>query len=1449
MNPELARKTIVETFRQEFNDARFLYFIRNLVNHLDESKKQTWTWKKAAFEDYVNHFTRLGTYTDAGGEAVDVLVIHLRKDTTLARGRVTLRNFVADYLATGHGQGKAAVMAAFVSPTEDDWRFSFVKLDYTFEKTDLGFVAERIQLTPARRYSYLVGKNENCHTAQKQFLALLQMQEVNPTVAQLETAFSVEKVTKEFYDQYKELYEKTRDALAAFLDSAPKIKAHFADLGIECDDFGKKLLGQIVFLYFLQKKGWFGVERGQSWGSGRKDFIRHLFTHRADYVSGQRKRPVNFFNDILEPLFYEAIAAPRTDEDHYYSRFDCKIPFLNGGLFEPLYGYKWVETEILLPDSLFANGEPTGEGDETGTGILDIFDRYNFTVNEAEPLEKEVAVDPEMLGLVFENLLPENIRHSSGTYYTPRVIVHYMCQQALLHYLTVRMGATDGAADSSPTGVEDSLLRSGEKVAAGRMRCAPITKSDLSLFLRLAERFADFQAKDTKKHADKRLPDSISSNAARLDELLATIAVCDPAIGSGAFPVGMMHEIVRARIALTSCLDGTERRSPSPAGAGEGGRRPDEGRRGENQSNGAATTSDRSPYHLKRHAIQHSLYGVDLDPGAVEIAKLRLWLSMVVDEDNITDIQPLPNLDYKIMQGNSLLEEFNGVRLFDDRIFDHAEKTPTANRIGELLERRNMIASEVIRLSGENRLTREMAKSFKDEAARLNKIIHGIENPVKQTSNHPELKLGPREILKHIQELHDRFFDENSRARKDDLRKQLDKLEWDFMEASLHEQGRTEAIAELKRASAKHRKPFFLWRLQFGEVFQQRGGFDVVIANPPYVRHEEIKEFKPAFKRTFECFTGTADLFVFFYERSVKLLRDGGALALITSNKYYRAGYGEKLRGFLVRELTLKQLIDFGDAPVFEAIAYASILTGVRTAPTPDASALGYTWENEMPFDRIAQIVPERGQQIRQSELKIESWQLESPQVVRLMDKLRSTGKPLGEYVKGRFYNGIKTGLNEAFVVDRATRDRLISEDKSSADVMKPFLRGRDAKRWGVVSPDLWLIYIPWHFPLQDDPAITSSSKKAEVEFRKRYPAIHSHLEQFKETLAIRDKAETGIRYEWYALARPRYESHKEFAQPKIVIPTIEKNTAYAADSRGHFSNDKTTICIADNINYILAVLNSKVLWWMIRKTAATKQGGFYEFKPMYVSVLPIPAATPEQQKPVERLVDRILAAKAKDASADVSALEQEIDELVYALYALTPAEIQIVKGTLPATAPESKPVAATPALMPLSYPADETDRLICAAALSLVHQAGGIGSMDHLDGLLLATHRDWCRALLPASKQAGFDVAVGRAPQAFALQPNQSLQWKRCRDYLEKQRQAITVQRPGAHEPISRAAEFDAVRKTLPSGVNEMVKHALLALDTVRKIRGGDLSATTAEQQRLVQTLIPKYLATEPVA
>ncbi len=1157
MNPELARKIIGDTFKQGFDESRFHYFIRNLLNRIDETKKQTWTLRKAAFEDYVNHFTRLGTYTDPRGERIDVLVINLRKETTLARGRVTLRNFVADYLATGHGQGKAAVIAAFVSPSEEDWRFSFVKLDFTFEKTDLGFVAERALLTPARRYSYLVGKNENCHTAQKQFLELLQTDTADPTVAQLEAAFSVEKVTREFFDHYRDLFEKTRDALKNFLAKQPAITTHFAERGIDNDDFAKKLLGQIVFLYFLQKKGWFGVERGKPWGSGRKDFIRHLFSERAHFahlVARKAGRESNFFNDILEPLFYDALSRPRLEEDHYYPSFDCRIPFLNGGLFEPLFGYKWEETDILLPDTLFSNSEENDEGD-IGTGVLDVFDRYNFTVNEAEPLEKEVAVDPEMLGKVFENLLPENVRHSSGTYYTPRVIVHYMCQQALLHYLAAR------ASD--------------------------IPQEDSALFLRLAERFADFEAKETKAHADKRLPETISQNATRVDDLLANVTVCDPAIGSGAFPVGMMHEIVRARMALTPSLE---------------------------KQNAPAAKMDRSAYCLKRHAIHYSLYGVDLDPGAVEIAKLRLWLSMVVDEDDISDIQPLPNLDYKIMQGNSLLEEFDGVRLLDEKLL----QPPDTARESELEETRARIArlsADAIRFHHAGNPAQKLAAE--QEIRRLKKRLEALVHPVEaKTSAQGELnQQNSWASLLRIQELHATFFNEDSRGKKEKLRKELDGFEWSFMEATLREQGREEAIAELKRASAKHRKPFFLWRLHFGEVFQKRGGFDVVIANPPYVRQEEIKELKPALKRSFKCYTGTADLYVYFYERGVRLLCNTGNLAFISSNAFLNSGYGEKLREFLKSELNLKLLLDFAETHVFDAVTEPCILIGSKGSPT--GNIIGVKWDEKVALESLDDVIAKKGIPIKQVSLAGDSWRLLSEANETLLSRLRDCGIPLGKFLTVPIYSGIKPGHTKAFIVPEKTRTVILREDENAITLFRPMLRGRDVSRWTITRSDEWLIQIESSANKQH-PWSGLPDEKAEKIFAKTYPGVFKHFQPYRDELIQRyDKGD----YYWEMRACAYWDV---FKNPKLVYQEINRTDAFAYDHGGLVPNNKI-FAIPDAPFLLLAIFNSTIGSYFIHTYSGGPKGGFLALQTPIINEVPIPPTDSAQQSTIERLVEYLL--------------------------------------------------------------------------------------------------------------------------------------------------------------------------------------------------------------------------------
>ncbi|MFH1679689.1 MAG: class I SAM-dependent DNA methyltransferase, partial [Candidatus Eisenbacteria bacterium] len=423
MKAEAARRLVRETLEGAFEKEAFVTLTKNLLKKYDAAPfSYTGNYIFAAFRPYIEKLERIGKYSDKRDHRIDILIVYLKKSTSLERARATQREFVAKYLKGSRGgELKDAALVAFVSPENLDWRFSFVRVDYRLDsKGDK--VKVREELTPARRFSFLVGENENSHTAQSRLLPLLLSEGGEPSIETIQEAFSVERVAQEFFEKYRELFHNVREALERAISDDTPVRKDFAAKGIEAGDFAKKLLGQVVFLYFLQKKGWFGVERGKPWGSGSRHFLRELF-------SGNHGKYKNFFNDILEPLFYEALRLERSGD--YYSRFDCRIPFLNGGLFDPIGDYDWWETDILLPNEIFSNKTKTREGD-LGTGILDIFDRYNFTVQEDEPLEKDVAVDPEMLGKVFENLLEVKDRKSKGTYYTPREIVHYMCQQSLV---------------------------------------------------------------------------------------------------------------------------------------------------------------------------------------------------------------------------------------------------------------------------------------------------------------------------------------------------------------------------------------------------------------------------------------------------------------------------------------------------------------------------------------------------------------------------------------------------------------------------------------------------------------------------------------------------------------------------------------------------------------------------------------------------------------------------------------------------------------------------------------------------------------------------------------------------------------------------------------------------------------------------------------------------------
>jgi hypothetical protein len=957
-------------------------------------------------------------------------------------------------------------------------------MDYRLEEGKNGRVKIKEELTPARRWSYLVGKNEKSHTAQSRLVPIITDDEHNPTLAQFEEAFNIEKVTKEFFEKYRDLFLRTKEELDELVLRNKRVKDDFVAKGVNTIDFVKKLLGQVVFLYFLQKKGWFGVKRDDDWGTGPKNFLRELF-------EGKHERYKNFFNDILEPLFYEALARERDDD--FYSRFNCKIPFLNGGLFDPINNYDWVHTDILLPNELFSNTIKTKEGD-TGNGILDIFDRYNFTVNEDEPLEKEVAVDPEMLGKVFENLLEVKDRKSKGTYYTPREIVHYMCQQSLINYLVTGLEGKVSKEDI------ETLIKYGEQVGENE-----------------AEVQTRGRETDTYSH---KLPESIRQNTELIDEKLANIKVCDPAIGSGAFPVGMMIEIIKARNVLSAFIK----------------------------------ESNRTVYNFKRECIEKSLYGVDVDPGAIEIAKLRLWLSLVVDEEDIKQIKPLPNLDYKIVCGDSLL---------------------------------------------------------------------GVEKNLLNQNLFNEL-----ECLKPF------LFNETSPKKKQEYKKQIDDL-----------------ICQITNG---HKE--FDFEVYFSEVFHEKKGFDVVIANPPYVRQEGIKEYKPHLQKIgYDVYNSTSDLYTYFYELSYNILAPNRFSCFISSNKWMRAKYGELLRHFFKTKAKVIELIDFGGHKVFEnATVDANILLFQKKILDKDYQAFYANIESDFICENIDGYIKEKQKNINQAELSDSGWTLADDKILELKKKIEEIGTPLREWGV-KINRGIITGFNEAFIINTSTKERLCMENPKSADIIKPILRGRNIGRYYFQWSGLWIIN-----------AHNGYGNTLRINVPKDFPAIWKYLQKINEKNngLVEKRWDKGVH--WTNLRDCAYLEN--FKKEKIVWADIATIPTFSIVPPNIYMNN-TCYMICNAPKWMIGLLNSKLIEWYFPHIASNLSKGGSRYFKQFVEQIPIIKIPKPAQETFITLVDRILAiTEDEDYSQNlvkqqqVKVLEHEIDQMVYQLYGLTEKEIRIVE-------------------------------------------------------------------------------------------------------------------------------------------------------------------------------------------
>ena len=993
------------------------------------------------------------------------------------------RNLIASLIKDKYD----SALVAFYEPNLDDWRFSHVKVEYEFNEKGI-----REKLSSPRRHSFLVGVNEPNHTCQKQFLDLL-CNEDNIQLKDIEQAFTIENVTDEFFNKYNELFLDLVDSLESVKKDDKNVRNEFNLKNIKSSDFAKKLMGQIVFIYFLQKKGWLGVEKDAEWGTGSKNFIRNIY---EDSIAKNE----NFFNDVLEPLFYEGLSEEV--KDYHYSKFNYKVPFLNGGLFEPINNYDWVNTDLTLENSIFKE-------------IFDTFDKFNFTVKEDEPLEKEIAVDPEMLGKVFENLLEVTDRKSKGAFYTPRYIVHSMCQETLIDYLNTNSNVSE----------EDLRVF--------------ITKGDLAVnsIIRVNEEKKKYNGKNFSKIL---LPNSIKEHSEELEYLLKKIKVVDPAVGSGAFPVGMMNEIVKARYILW-LLNGIE---------------------------------DINVYDLKKETIENSLYGVDLELSATDVTKLRFWLSLIVDEDAINEVKPLPNLDNHIMCGNSVIDGYKNIKLFDDSLITRSEQT---------------------RLSM---------------------------TPAERTFEKLELKKKE-------------YFDISGPIRKEILKNEIKELKWEFIVNYLKDIGHEDLIDEIKQYEHAETKPFFIWELEFSEVFKGANpGFDIVIGNPPYVRHQRIVEFKK-YLENYKVYNGRADLYVYFFEKGFNILKKGGHLSFICSNKFVKSDYGTPLRKLILNR-SIVNYIDYTSENIFKGVAVDTSVITIKN----DQMSLNH------------KIYIDNKYYLEQSRLDEQPWIIAKPEELNIKNKIESMGKPLNEIISG-INKGLLTGYNKAFVIDEETKTKLIAEDPNSMDVIKPLIVGRDVKRFRIKYGNMYILYLPWEFDIE------------------KYPAIKSHMLQFKDKLANRTEVKNG-RINWWVLRRYAPNYYHEFEMPKIIYPEIGERLYATYSEEPYYMNNKCFMITEASVNlkYLSALLSSKVLDFFFRLSGYNLKNKGIVLLKMYIEKLPIPIISTEEQQEFIDIVDELLKINSQiedneNLIDEFNYLDNKLEKMIYRLYGLSDEEEKIIEEYL----------------------------------------------------------------------------------------------------------------------------------------------------------------------------------------
>lgn len=895
--------------------------------------------------------------------------------------------------------------------------------------------------------------------------------------------------------------------------------------------------------------------------------------------------------DDLNSLFFSVLARKPGERNEEVRKIFANVPYLNSSLFEPtdiehsclfISNLKDGKIPIIASTVLKDNNGKKFKGELfTLEYIFKFLDAYDFAGEGSEEIQEEnkTLINASVLGLIFEKING----YKDGSFFTPGFITMYMCHETIRRAVVQKFNEAKG-----------------------------------------------WTCKDIDQLYDK-IEDRKEAN-----NIINSLNICDPAVGSGHFLVSALNEIIALKSDLNILQDREGRRlkeyhvevvNDELILTDEEGALFDY-----NPRNKESQRIQQTLFHEKQTIIENCLFGVDINPNSVKICRLRLWIELLKNayykEPDFTELETLPNIDINIKCGNSLISRYT----LDADIRQALKKSKWS--------------IESYRLAV---MTYRNARG-KEEKREMERLIESI-----KTDFETEVVANDKRLLQLKKLNGDLFNLTNQTALFERSKKELAGWNKKVNELTAKIKKLETELEEIK--SNKIYENAFEWRFEFPEVLNDEGdfvGFDVVIGNPPYIRQEEISVFKPYFSEHFSCFAGTADLYVYFVELGLSLLKNKGNFIFILPNKWMRTGYGKALRDYL-KGIEIRTIIDFGDLPVFEeAITYPCILNITKEPSTGKLLVLTIPSLN-FP-EGLLLFVEEKACQIETSSLNSKSWILQDKAGHYLMQKLLSSGKSLGEYVQNEILYGIKTGLNEAFVINNETKTRLIAEDKQSIDLIKPFLIGREIKKYQSPLNENYIILIKngetqaW-FGKQSEEAAWEKLKV-------KYSAICNYLLQHKDKAKARwDKGEF-----WWELRSCDY--YQSFEKKKIIYPNICKQPEFTYDSRCLYANQKCFIIPKDD-KYLLSILNSSVTRFLFKQLLPKLRGDFYEPGFSYLKDFPIIDRPNEYIRNI--LIDsvnQILLVKETNSSFDIIAMENKIDKLVYELYGLTEEEIKIVEGS-----------------------------------------------------------------------------------------------------------------------------------------------------------------------------------------